>query len=519
MNIVESYAHHYQQLGWSVIPITSREKTPAIPSWRKYQQERPTPEQIAAWHWSNLAVVTGGVSGLCVIDEDDLSALSTKDRQLAQAFLDSLPPTATARTGKGRHYYFSIPDGEMVPSKVRFLPGIDARAAGGYALAPPSVHPSGAVYTWEEGHTPDDGIALLPTNVLDTLRSAHAVAETTGDHSTWRTALSGYKEGEGRNNAAAKVAGILLATMPQELWEPGAWEALRSWNNRNEPPLLDKELHATFESIKKKELESRAKKVAEEIDIFDLQELLQRDIPPIKPILGGILVPGLTMLVGKPKLGKSRIALQIALAVATGRRPWNKLETLPYGVSGDITQGNVLYFALEDSPARFKSRTVAMLRGASPPDSNAFRVATTLPSLFNGGLQRIERELNTDKQLRLIVIDTLAAFVGGGTGGGSGSLFQAEYRMIRPIFDLVNGTDTAILLVHHARKDQSFSHDPFDSVAGTLGSNAAVDSLMVLYHPRKKPVTLAGRGRDIEGFELPLADDGLLWKIAMEEPC
>lgn len=516
MNIVESYAHRYAELGWSVIPITAHEKTPAVASWRKFQQIRPTAEQIRSWKWANVAVVTGGVSGVCVVDEDDLSALSSDDQTLAQAFIDSLPETATARTGKGRHYYFRIPDGELVPSKVRFLPGIDARAAGGYALAPPSIHPSGAIYTWEEGHTPEDGIAELPGEVLTVLRGSTGIAETGGERSSWRTALSGVKEGEGRNNAATKVAGILLSTMPQELWD-GAWEALRSWNQRNVPPLSERELRTTFESIKSRELSAKAKAAAADMDIITLEELLAKDIPPIQPIIGDVLVPGVTMLVGKPKLGKSRLALQLSLCVATGRRPFDKLPSVAHGISGDVTPGHVLYLALEDSPSRYKSRALTMLRGLEPPPPGAFRLTTSCPSLFNGGIQRIERELKNDPYLRLVVVDTLAAFVGSGSQSSNGSLFQAEYRMIRPLFDLVNGTEVCLLLVHHARKDQSFASDPFDSVAGTLGTHAAVDSIMILYHPRKRPVTLAGRGRDIEGFELPLADDGLAWKIAQEE--
>ena len=51
---------------------------------------------------------------------------------------------------------------------------------------------------------------------------------------------------------------------------------------------------------------------------FTLQELLARQLPPIQWAIPDILPEGLTLLAGKPKLGKSWLALAMALAVAAG---------------------------------------------------------------------------------------------------------------------------------------------------------------------------------------------------------
>jgi putative DNA primase/helicase len=51
---------------------------------------------------------------------------------------------------------------------------------------------------------------------------------------------------------------------------------------------------------------------------FSLQELLSRQLPPIQWAIPDILPEGLTLLAGKPKLGKSWLALAMALAVAAG---------------------------------------------------------------------------------------------------------------------------------------------------------------------------------------------------------
>lgn len=508
-NIVKSYAHRYADLGWTVIPCQARDKRPAG-AWTYWQNNRPDHSQIEKWAWPNVAIVTGSKSGVCVIDQDDLSNYSEVEKESALEFLASLPDTARARTAKGVHYYFRIPEGKTIPTRVRFLPGLDCRGELGYALAPPSIHPSGAVYVWEDDAIPEENLATLPDSVAKILEEPFEdLADKT---EKWNRILSGIVEGEGRNVAATKVAGLLLAKIPQDMW-PLAWGALKEWNQKNVPPMEEKELYDVFKHISKRELRPRAIIEPATENTLALTELLASN-PKAEPhVVKDLLASGLTILVGKPKVGKSRLALQVALAVASDYRPFSALDTCIHGIDGGVRSGAVLYLALEDSPARFASRTQLLLGRRNIPSN--FSVATRYPDLLNGGVDRLRKEIESEK-LRLVVIDTLAAFAAAGDTS-KGNAFQAEYRLLRPLFDLVNGTDTSILLLHHARKDQAYASDPFDSVAGTLGSQAAADSVLVMYHPKKGPMTLVGRGRDIEGFTLPLADHGLAWKVAHVE--
>ncbi len=49
-------------------------------------------------------------------------------------------------------------------------PGIDTRSAGGYIVAPPSVHPNGHAYRWPDGYAPGEmSIATAPAWLLDLL--------------------------------------------------------------------------------------------------------------------------------------------------------------------------------------------------------------------------------------------------------------------------------------------------------------------------------------------------------------
>src|SRR4051794_26071197 len=81
-------AQRFLEMGLSVIPVPSPRpgvpagqpgdgKVPAIP-WSEYQERRPTTCEIAAWFGAapmNLAVVTGKVSGVVVVDADEPEAL------------------------------------------------------------------------------------------------------------------------------------------------------------------------------------------------------------------------------------------------------------------------------------------------------------------------------------------------------------------------------------------------------------------------------------------------------------
>jgi hypothetical protein len=106
--------------------------------------------EIEAWwqRWpnANVAIRTGDVSGLVVIDIDRRGG---GDRTLAEIVRqhERLPKTLAVQTGDGVHLYFQHP-GRQVPNDAsrRLGPGIDIRGDGGYVLAPPSRHHNGRRY-------------------------------------------------------------------------------------------------------------------------------------------------------------------------------------------------------------------------------------------------------------------------------------------------------------------------------------------------------------------------------------
>ncbi len=244
----EEAARSYLARGWSVIPVRAGGKHPLV-NWEPFQHRLPEEKEILAWfrHWSdaNLAIVTGKVSGLVVLDVDPRHGGDDSLRDLEHRF-GALPETVEAISGGGgRHIYFAHP-GDVMRNRVGLAPGIDLRGDGGMIIAPPSVHPNGRCYEWEVSHHPDDvPIAPIPPWLMTLARGETPYLGHPISH--WQNLVrQGVAEGS-RNNTIASLTGHLLwhGVDPEV-----AAELLLCWNRvRCRPPLSDDEVARTVESI------------------------------------------------------------------------------------------------------------------------------------------------------------------------------------------------------------------------------------------------------------------------------
>lgn len=240
----------YLKRGWSVVPAGERAKRPII-RWQHFQHERPTEEQLIKWHerWpkANLAVVTGVVSGIVVLDIDP-SHGGEESIGVMEIRHGALPPTVESITGGGgRHLYFAHP-GREVRNRAGLAPGIDMRGDGGCIIVPPSVHPSGKRYCWKHGRAPGE-VQLAPLPIW--LEQPRFGRDNPQGHplAYWRAlAHEGVKEGR-RNTTIASFTGHLLwhGVDPDVIME-----LMLSWNRvRCHPPLDDEEVIATVQSIER----------------------------------------------------------------------------------------------------------------------------------------------------------------------------------------------------------------------------------------------------------------------------
>lgn len=167
------WALAYLSRGWSVIQVRRGTKR-SVGRWAEFQSRLPTREEVEAWYAqrpdANVAIVTGILSGLIVVDVDPGHGGDSSLRRLERAH-SKIPATMTAKTGGGgRHLYFLHP-GDELRNRVGVYPGIDVRGDGGYIVAPPSLHPSGKHYVWVRARGPDKiEPAALPQWLLELLR-------------------------------------------------------------------------------------------------------------------------------------------------------------------------------------------------------------------------------------------------------------------------------------------------------------------------------------------------------------
>lgn len=228
-------AREFLSRGWPIIPLFG--KLPAVPSWKEFQSRLPTPSEVESWFCegkqrpSGLGIVTGKVSGLVVVDCD-----SAGDATFWQEHFPS-SPLVVATGGGGVHFYYAMPEGEEVRNRAAVLGRkIDVRGEGGYATAPPSLHPSGKQYVWRAY----DASATLPSFdsawLID--KSKPARLPSSEQTSQVRNAVAYIrriqaKAGEGGHNATFRAACKLRDA---GLSEDEALAVLADWNVTNATP-------------------------------------------------------------------------------------------------------------------------------------------------------------------------------------------------------------------------------------------------------------------------------------------
>ena len=222
-------------------------------------------------------------------------------------------------------------------------------------------------------------------------------------------------------------------------------------------------------------------------------DIMSTEYQPPCWIVPGLLPEGLTVLAGKPKIGKSMLSLNLSVSISTGGIALGHVS---------VEQKDVLYLALEDTPRRIQDRISPILKG-SPP-SGRLNFALSWPKMDGTGLEELDRWLDGRPDAGLVVIDTLARIRGSKRNGST--LYDADYDDICRIKSIADQHHITIVLVHHLRK--AGADDILDLVSGSTGLTAAADTVAVLKRERARAdAILYITGRDVEDKELALRFD------------
>lgn len=223
------------------------------------------------------------------------------------------------------------------------------------------------------------------------------------------------------------------------------------------------------------------------------REVSDMEIPPLKWAVEGLIPEGLTLLVGRSKLGKSWLALQLGEAVALGG---HALGSIP------VEQGDVLYVALEDTLRRLKSRQRTLLDELMAPDRIHF--APEWPQMSQGGLVLLAEWLRRHPETRLAVIDTLGRW--RGAPDPRAQVFYDDTAVVARVKRIADDHGCAIVMIHHTNKGKR--DDAFEGVSGSTGIMAAADGTIIFERQRgKSEAILKITGRDVEESEKGISWD------------
>lgn len=235
----------------------------------------------------------------------------------------------------------------------------------------------------------------------------------------------------------------------------------------------------------------------------DGRALMDRPLEPPNFVVDTLLAQGLHILAGSPKVGKSWLALWLAVTVAKGEPLWNMTTK----------QGTTLYLCLEDSVLRIQNRLFEITEDA--PDSVHF---CTECALIGQGLEeQVETFLTAHPDTVLVIIDALQM-----VRPVHDATYANDYRDLSVLKRLADKHGIAILLIHHLRKEGA--EDVFHRISGTTGISGTVDSSFTLVEERRGSgkARLTCIGRDIEYRELELQRSGdNVWELvsdSREEP-
>ncbi|MCK1732949.1 AAA family ATPase [Bradyrhizobium sp. 138] len=236
-------------------------------------------------------------------------------------------------------------------------------------------------------------------------------------------------------------------------------------------------------------------KVSYERLLRSTKELQKQTFAELKWIVPQILPEGLTLFGGRPKVGKSWTALDIANAVASGG----------LFMGAECEQGAVLALFLEDNDRRLQRRMTKML-GALKNDWPDITYATQWPRLHDGGIEFMKRWILETKAAsrnpRLIIVDILQR-VRQPKGRSQESQYEADYEAMVRMQALASEAEISILVLHHQRK--MGAEDQMDTLSGTLGLAGGVDGVLILAKEQDGSLSLWGNGRDSENGEFKLA--------------
>jgi DNA-binding transcriptional ArsR family regulator len=431
------------------------------------------------WPDANIGLRTGLDAMLIVLDVDvqhggagTLAGLVKKNGSLPT----DAPEVLTG--GGGKHIYFCHPGREVRSSAGKLGPGLDIRGDGGYVIAPPSLHENGRAYKWTRplGPPPTMPAWLLEDAHVRKNGTAPPVADTipVGRRRQELLSLAGTLRRRGCD--ADEILAALTAVNerrcevplpPQELKELAHDVASRypvEADNSFPAPIG---IHpAGNESVSAAEFSS--------VTIESLVENV-----PAEPdwALRGYIAPyAVTLLAGRPKVGKSTFVFALLTCVRTGE-PFAGLRTAAAGVlllseeRRDTLAEKARIFGLNSFPAPHTP--------IAGNEIKPVRITTRHEAPAGSWPELVRLAISHCHQhgLEVLVVDTWDRWTS--LRGDSENAAGAVNEALMPL-QYAAASGLAVLIVSHQRKSAG---EFGDAVRGSNALTGGVDVVLELERP------------------------------------
>lgn len=508
---IKDWALMYAGLGFAVFPLRPRDKRPATEN--GFKAATTDRQRIAGW-WDkypdcNIGIATGQVSGgLVVVDldiDEDKGINGYETLKRWQKEHGELPDTWQSITGRGGYHLF-FKDSAKNKSRTSLYEGIDIRADGGYIVAPPSIHPNGNRYEWEQGPGDSIGIAQADSRVAEFLlgirpsgwdKRGFQEPETIPEGGRVKTMvqLIGSLKGKGLGNEAIKAA------------------VQEENSSRCVPPLtaqeLEKEVFPALARGWKPEKSytavadqgaSRPMKKREKLSLVCLSDVEEEEVTWL--FYPYIPRGKVTLCAAYPGAGKTYLLCYMGACVSTGRNFFNLVPFSP-------DPGKVIYLTAEDGIGDTIKKRMRIC------GANMDNIATVLNKktklLFDD--PEIE-EYMRDYKPDLMIFDPFQAYVGSDIDMNAPNKTSEK---MGHLVELAEKYDVAVVVICHFNKNGK--GDAITRVLGStdimgscrsylaLGSVPGEDDMKFMSHEKS---SLAKKGKTIL-FEIDPDRGGIVY--------
>jgi hypothetical protein len=537
-------ARSYVVRGFNVVPIPYKQKAPTIPDWQNLRIGLDNVDQYFNGEQLNIGILLGTPWNVTDVDIDCREALwaaqeflpethwlhGRQSKPSSHAFYYTDEPVRTVR--------FQDPIGDKQACLLEIRSYKANGGVGIQTVAPGSVHPSGEVVEFTPGYSGD------PSQV------AAGELLTAGKRIAACALLGRYAPGDGRRHELFLAVAGALAHAKWLLED--ACRVVRSiyrilWGERANLAAAEREVESTFqryddggeitgiphlqeiyeEKVLKKVLDwlelegrpaARAKAAKQKINYDHIQprllsELREKQIPMPQQLVDGLVnTPSLYIIAGASKSGKTVLAVQIGMSIASGLELFGEYQT---------AQRGVLVVEKDDPNGETALKELELKCRASRPGAPIHYVANSdfeFGEEFTGWLRKKIKEL----KLGVIILDSLTALRGARVNHAD--FVKAEMDELRQLADLAREAGVTIILIHHYSKSSSHLHHTMRA-AGSFAVGAATGALLTIERyedllpgDTARRVQLEGHGLADKMLALRFREDTLDFDFIMSGP-